>query len=67
MAYAEKTTISISRTKADIEDLIQKAGAEQFISGYKDNMSIIGFTLANRQIRFILPLPDKVKITNEYI
>ena len=44
MAYAEKTTISISRTKADIEDLIQKAGAEQFISGYKDNMSIIGFT-----------------------
>lgn len=65
MAYAEKTTISISRTKADIEDLIQKAGAEQFISGYKDNMSIIGFTLANRQIRFILPLPEKTD--NEFL
>lgn len=59
MAYAEKTTVSVAKTKADIEDLIQKAGADQFVSGFKENMAVIGFTLANRQIRFILPLPDK--------
>lgn len=59
MAYAEKTSVSVSKTKADIEDLIQKAGAEQFVSGYKENMAVIGFSLANRQIRFVLPLPDK--------
>lgn len=59
MAYAEKTSVSVSKTKADIEDLIQKAGAGQFISGYKENMAVIGFSLANRQIRFVLPLPDK--------
>lgn len=59
MAYAEKTTVSVSKTKADIEELIQKAGADQFVSGFKDNMAVIGFTIANRQIRFILPLPDK--------
>jgi len=59
MAYAEKTSVSVAKTKADIEDLIQKAGAGQFVSGYKENMAVIGFTLANRQIRFILPLPDK--------
>lgn len=35
MAYAEKTSISVSRTKADIEDLVQKHGADQFVSGYK--------------------------------
>ena len=59
MAYAEKTSVSVSKTKADIEELIQKAGAGQFVSGFKDNMAIIGFSLDNRQIRFILPLPDK--------
>ena len=59
MSYADKTTVSVAKTKADIEELIQKAGADQFVSGYKENMAVIGFTLANRQIRFILPLPDK--------
>ena len=59
MAYAEKTSVSIGKTKAEIEELIQKAGAEQFVSGYKENMAVIGFTLDNRQIRFILPIPDK--------
>lgn len=59
MAYAEKTSVSVSKTKADIEDLIQKAGAGQFVSGFKDNMAVIGFSVDNRQIRFILPLPDK--------
>ena len=27
MAYAEKTAVSVAKTKADIEELIQKAGA----------------------------------------
>lgn len=59
MAYAEKTSVSVVKTKADIEELIQKAGAGQFVSGYKEDMAVIGFSLADRQIRFILPLPDK--------
>ena len=59
MAYAENTSVSVSKTKADIEDLIQKEGAGQFVSGYKENMAVIGFSLANRQIRFVLTLPDK--------
>lgn len=59
MAYAEKTSVSVAKTKADIEDMIQKFGARQFVSGYKDDMAVIGFTLDNRQIRFILPLPSK--------
>lgn len=59
MAYAEKTTVPVSRTKADIEDLVQKHGADQFISGYRNDLAMIGFSLAGRQIRFLLPLPDK--------
>lgn len=55
MAYAEKTSVSVSRTKADIEELISRYGAEQFVSGFKGNTAAIGFTISGRQIRFILP------------
>jgi hypothetical protein len=38
MAYAEKTSVSVAKTKADIEDLISKAGAGQFVSGFQENV-----------------------------
>ena len=59
MAYAEKTSVSVSRTKAEIEELVQRYGADQFVSGYKSDLAVIGFTMAGRQIRFVLPLPDR--------
>jgi hypothetical protein len=59
MAYAEKTSVSVSKTKADIEDLIQRYGADQFVNGFKGDIAVIGFSISNRQIRFTLPLPDK--------
>ena len=59
MAYAEKTSVSVSKTRAEIEELVQRYGADQFVSGYKANIAIIGFTMAGRQIRFVLPLPDQ--------
>lgn len=59
MAYAEKTSVTVAKTKADIEELVQRYGADQFVSGYRDNIAVIGFTMAGRQIKFILPLPDK--------
>lgn len=59
MAYAEKSSVSVSKTKVDIENLIQRYGAEQFVSGFKGDTAVIGFSISNRQIRFLLPLPDK--------
>lgn len=59
MAYAEKTSISVARTKTEIEELVQKYGADQFVSGYKNDLAIIGFSMSGRQIKFLLPLPDK--------
>ena len=34
MAYAEKTTVPVSKTRIEIEELIRKHGAGQFISGF---------------------------------
>lgn len=43
--YAENTTVSVARTKADIEDIIQKYGAYQFVTGYQGNKAAVGFCL----------------------
>jgi hypothetical protein len=57
--YAESTAVSVAKTKMDIETIVQKYGAQQFLSGYKGNQSAVGFTVNDRQIRFIINLPDK--------
>ena len=59
MPYAEKTSVSVTKTKADIEELVTKAGALQFVSGFNGSTAVIGFSLDNRQIRFLVPIPDK--------
>ena len=57
MAYAEKTTVPVSKSRMEIEDLIRKHGAGQFVSGYSGNRVMIGFTAYNRQVRFMVDIP----------
>ncbi len=59
MAYASKTEVPVVKTKAEIEAICERYGAGQFLSGWKEDCAIIGFTMAGRQIRFILPMPGK--------
>ena len=58
MAYAEKTTVPVSKSRMEIEDLIRKHGAGQFISGYSGDKVMIGFSAAGRQVRFVLTVPE---------
>lgn len=57
--YAENTNVSVIKTKADIESIVRKYGADQFVSGFNGNRAVIGFALHNRQVRFYIELPDK--------
>lgn len=57
--YAENTTVSVEKSKAEIEKTLQRYGADQFISGWDQAQAMIGFTMSGRQIKFTLPLPDK--------
>ena len=59
MAYAENTSVPVDRSKAEIERILQRYGADQFISGWDCNRAMIGFRMNGRQIRFIVELPDK--------
>lgn len=44
----------VAKTKADIEELVAKAGAGQFVFGFNETAAVIEFSLDNRQKRMVL-------------
>ena len=54
--YAEKTTVSSSRSRAEIEDTLMRYGATGFLSGQAPDKAIIAFEAKGRRIKFVLPL-----------
>ena len=65
MRYASDTQVPVAKSKAEIEALLARYGADQFVSGWhqpgkgEGARAVIGFRVANRQVRFELPLPRK--------
>lgn len=59
MAYAEKTTVPVEKTEAQIKQIIRKYGATQFASFEESERAMIAFQMNERRIVFTLPLPDK--------
>lgn len=57
--YAENTSVSVEKSKAEIERILQRYGADQFISGWDQETAYIGFRMAARMVKFTLPLPPK--------
>lgn len=57
--YAVQTGVSVDRSKAEIERIITRYGADQFVSGWQEGQSIIGFRCEGRFVRFVLPLPRR--------
>ncbi len=58
MAFAEGTKVTQGKTRAEIEDLLAKNGAEDFISSTSKSRCWIAFRMKNRLLRFDLPMPD---------
>ena len=57
--YASETIVPVERSKAEIEGILTRYGASEFISGWGPSKAMIGFRLKELFIRFILPIPDK--------
>lgn len=57
--YAQKTTVSTEKSRAEIERTLQRYGAEQFMYGWEAERALIAFKAHGRQIRFVLPMPEK--------
>lgn len=57
--YAENTSVSVEKSKAEIEAMLMRHGASQFISGWQDDgKAMVQFRMHGRYVRFILELPD---------
>lgn len=59
--YATATTVPTERTRAEIENTLKRYGATSFAYGWEGNKALIGFQMAGRRVRFILPLPDSTE------
>jgi len=62
--YAERTTVSVEKSRNEIEQTLARYGAKQFMYGWSSTGAIIAFVVEvasgqHRQVRFELPLPSR--------
>ena len=58
MAYAQDTSVPINKTRLDIEFLLKKAGATEYIQGNSGNVQAIAWTLNGKKYRMSMRIPD---------
>jgi len=57
--FAEATKVTSDKSRAEIERTLTRYGADQFLYGWQESSAIVGFKMQGRQVKFILPLPDR--------
>lgn len=57
--YAADTKVNVDRTLSEIERTVDRWGASEFAYGRSGTRGMIGFTMNERTIRFVVPLPDE--------
>lgn len=57
--YAENTTVSSGKSRAEIERTLARYGADGFMYGWVDDSAVIAFRMNARHIKFVLPMPDR--------
>lgn len=57
--YAENTTVKADASRAEIERTLVRYGATAFSYGWDADCAAIMFAAHGRQIRFLLPMPDR--------
>lgn len=57
--YAANTSVSVEKSRAEIETILTRYGASHFGYMTGPGKSIIEFVAEERRVRFTLPLPDK--------
>jgi hypothetical protein len=57
--YAATTDVTADRSRSEIERTLQRYGARSFMYGWDDDRAVLGFVAGGRQVRFVLPMPDR--------
>lgn len=58
MTYAADTSTSVEKTRAELENVIRKFGADAFAYAMDGKQAMIQFRAKGKQVRFVLPLPN---------
>ena len=58
--YAENTQVSPEKSRAEIEAILRRYGANGFMNAQDDenHRAMLGFKVQGRAVKFILPMPD---------
>ena len=57
--YAEKTQVTPEKSRIEIERILQRYGADQFVYGWDGDRAVLGFRYQGIMVRFKIPLPDR--------
>ena len=59
--YADKTEVTVEKSKVQIERLLTEFKASSVMMASNADKSMIVFAMADRHVKFVLPLPQKVE------
>ncbi len=57
MSYAEGTEVPVERSRAEVERILSRYGADQFFYGCDPRGAMVAFRAKGRSIRFLVPFP----------
>lgn len=57
--YASRTGVSTDKSQAEIQKILRRYEATGFALAWQGGKAVILFEMKKRQIKFVLPLPDK--------
>ena len=58
MTYARNTSVSAMRTRNEIEETLERYGADGFSYATRSNLPTVIFAMENRRISIVLDFPD---------
>ena len=56
--FAKNTSVSVEKSRAEIERTVQRYGAQGYMYATRDDMAVVQFEMEGRVIRFRLELPS---------
>lgn len=72
--YAENTSVSVANSRAEVEKLLTRNGAKQFVIGAAEGQALLAFEMPAvdahgdkvlRRLRFLVPMPTLGRGTTE--
>lgn len=61
--YAAKTEVPVDRSRAELERVLARWGAEQFAYGQDVDRWVIAFRFGSRAVRIVLMVPERARLT----